>query len=155
MKLFETSQGFIFSFGFDMITRKRDSHIIAWCDPRTKEWEPTPDNKAGYYRVCFFVGEMDFIKEIDGKVIAYRSDPRKNDWCRQEEIEDRKPMCIELTHFGHRVVWILTILEAQKNGTLDRYSHSMYKLLPKAGLKLDGDHVPDGESRPLAFDNGQ
>ena len=99
MRLFETSQGYIFSFGWDMVARKRDSSIIAWCDPRTKEWEPTPDNKAGNYRVFGTIVSPEVVLEDKGRVIAWQ-----------------QARCFELIHFGHRIVWVLRILKMDKIG---------------------------------------
>ena len=97
MKLFETSSGFIFSFGWDMVARKRDTSIICWCDPKTKEWEPKPDNKAGNYKLLGTIVYPEFVLEDKGRVIAWQ-----------------QGRCFELSHFGHRIVWVLRVLNIDK-----------------------------------------
>ena len=97
MKLFETSSGFIFSFGWDMVTKKRDTSIICWCDPKTKEWEPSPDNKAGNYKLYGTIVCPNVVLEQNGCVIAWQ-----------------QGRCFELIHFGHRIVWVLRVMKMDK-----------------------------------------
>jgi hypothetical protein len=138
MRLFETSNGYIFSFGFDVANQKRDSHIIAWCDPRTKEWEPKPDNRAGSYQLFGIFVKPDHIWEVDGKVIAYQADPCAPRYF-QEDIESRKPRMYELTHFGHKVCWLLSVLEKNMERTF-KHGHSMYRNKLMEPLEVVIDH---------------
>lgn len=43
----------MFSFGFNMETRKPQPRHIAWCDPQTKEWAVGPTNQAGTIETSF------------------------------------------------------------------------------------------------------
>jgi hypothetical protein len=93
MQLFETSTGFIFSFGFDMIERKRSPNRMCWCDPKTKSWLMEPRNQAGTNDMIFELAP-EFIREITGEhLIAYQPG-----------------ICIELVYIGAPYVWACTVL---------------------------------------------
>lgn len=47
MKLFQTSHGFIISFGFNMVLRRREPGFICWNDPSTQNWRANATNMAG------------------------------------------------------------------------------------------------------------
>jgi hypothetical protein len=71
MKLFRQSEGFIFSFGFDMQKRVPDSLHLGWCDPQSGEWDPDTNNLAGNIILPYSV-PYDFIREISPtKIIAH------------------------------------------------------------------------------------
>lgn len=96
MKLFRHSSGFIIAFGFNMLKRKEDNPMIAWSDPSTEEWEPSPTNMAGCLRMPFAV-DPEFVFEQNGRVVAYQ--PGK---------------CIEMTLTGTPMVWRFCILQSDK-----------------------------------------
>jgi hypothetical protein len=96
MKLFETSQGFVFSFGFNMETRKPDRRHIAWCDPTTKNWEIGPTNQAGTIELQFEI-DPEFVKEINGDVIVYQPG-----------------VCIEFYYVGSPVIWRCRVMRAEE-----------------------------------------
>lgn len=74
MKLFQTTTGFIIAFGFDMIRRKPDPYMVAWCDPKSLEWDTKADNQAGF-NVMTIPVFPDFVHETaDGSILAYQSD---------------------------------------------------------------------------------
>lgn len=73
MRLFKHSDGFIFSFGFNMQERKPDLYYIGWCDPQTLSWDSTKDNQAGWIRTPFIVAPQ-FIHELHDQIIAYQTD---------------------------------------------------------------------------------
>lgn len=87
MKLFEHSDGFIISFGFNMVERKRSPRMVCWSDPKTGEWEKKPGNQAGYFEVQYDL-ETEFAFETNGRVIAYQ--PGR---------------CIEMQYLGAPLVW--------------------------------------------------
>lgn len=72
MRLFRTTDDFVFSFGFNMQERKPDLHYIGWWDPTTQEWDANLNNLAGWIRPPFIVAPQ-FIKEVDGTVVAFQS----------------------------------------------------------------------------------
>lgn len=98
MKLFETSQGFIFSFGFDMQTRKPRHGHVCWCDPITKSWEISQGNQAGWIVPPYGVAP-EFIKEIGGTVFCYQSG-----------------MCVEFRYIGPPLVWSYSMLMEGRDG---------------------------------------
>lgn len=72
MRLFKHSEGFIFSFGFNMQTRVEDANYIGWCDPQSFEWDVSIGNLAGYL-IMPYVVVPDFVREISStKILAYR-----------------------------------------------------------------------------------
>jgi hypothetical protein len=94
MRLFETSTGFIFSIGFDPWARVRDPHLIAWCDPLTKEWETRLDNIAGTMRITNHTLNPAFIRETkEGTVVMYQDG-----------------VCIEATYAGQPFGWTFALL---------------------------------------------
>ena len=94
MKLFQHSQGFIFSIGFDPIHRIPTPNLISWCDPLSKEWDVKPTNQAGTMTVPFDL-DPDFVRECGNKVIIH---------------QDRK--CIEMEFIGPPYIFNLTVLHA-------------------------------------------
>ena len=94
MRLFTHSDGFIFSFGFNMQERKPDLYYIGWCDPQTLDWDCTNDStyhhQAGWIRTPFIVAPQ-FIHELRGSIVAYQTD-----------------MMIVLTQASHPFVWQYT-----------------------------------------------
>ena len=73
MQLFESREGFIFSFGFNMQTRKPDSYYIGWCDPMTKEWGPGGDNGAGWIQTPFMIFPSKIEQPKDGHIVVHQS----------------------------------------------------------------------------------
>ena len=102
MKLFQDSRGFVFSFGFDMVSRKPNSGIICWCDPATQEWDINSNNLAGSLHLPFLVAP-EFIRQISDLIIAYQSG-----------------RCIELRYIGAPLVFSMNILtsDAQDHAAL-------------------------------------
>lgn len=95
MKLFQHSDGFIISFGFDMAERKPEPRMICWSDPKTGEWETSSNNSAGWVKVPYDL-ETEFVFEADRRVIAYQ--PGR---------------CIEMQYLGAPLVWGIYHMTAQ------------------------------------------
>ena len=87
MKLFKTTKGFIFAFGFDVQERRANDYMIAWNDPSTLSWDPTAQNLAGTV-VADYVVSPEFVFEARESVIAYQ--PGK---------------CLVFTYIGHPYIW--------------------------------------------------
>jgi hypothetical protein len=92
MRLFETSQGFIFSFGFDMKARKPRRRHVAWCDPGTKDWDVNVASSAGTIEFPFDI-DPEFIRESNGAVVAYQPG-----------------VCLEFHFEGAPFIWTCTIM---------------------------------------------
>ena len=73
MRLFTHSDGFIFSFGFNMQERRPDAHRICWCDPSSLSWNVSLNSLAGGIEVPFIVAPQ-FIHELHDQIIAYQTD---------------------------------------------------------------------------------
>ena len=105
MKLFRTSQGFIFSFGFDVVSRKPDAHIICWDDPQTGEWETKANNLAGFMRIKTSlddetgVSDIEFVRETADRAIVAYSPGR----------------CIEIRYIGGVLGFSFNILKARQD----------------------------------------
>lgn len=93
MHLFETSQGFVFAFGFNMNERKPDIHMVSWCDPEAKEWLPATTNQAGW-QVFQFPINPEFVRELPAGIVAYQ--PGR---------------CLEFSYTGHPFIWSVTVLQ--------------------------------------------
>lgn len=74
MKLFRSIQGFIFSFGFDMLARRPHPYYIGWCDPISFEWEANITNEAGWIRTPFIISPSKIEEPKSGLIIVYQSD---------------------------------------------------------------------------------
>jgi hypothetical protein len=102
MKLFKTSAGFVFAFGFDMVKRVPDPRIICWCDPAGGEWETAVNNMAGWVQVPFDIAP-EFIRECGNKIIAYQPG-----------------VCAELQYIGTPMVWSIAYLTPDAPCTFQR-----------------------------------
>ena len=88
MKLFKHSQGFLFSFGFDMLERKEKPNRIQWNDPTTGEWEAKATNMAGFIDPSFAC-HPEFLFELSsGDILAYQPG-----------------MCLTLAFVGKPYIW--------------------------------------------------
>jgi hypothetical protein len=96
MKLFEAFDGYIFSFGFDMVQRKPDPHRICWCDPNDRSWSPRPTNLAGSIFCELLTFQPEFVRQVSGCVVAYQPG-----------------LCFELYNVGPPDVWRLHPLRAE------------------------------------------
>ena len=74
MQLYRSMEGFIFSFGFNMQTRRPDPRYIGWCDPTTKQWDATAANQAGYIVMPFFISPQKIEQRCGGQIIVHQSD---------------------------------------------------------------------------------
>jgi hypothetical protein len=95
MKLFEDSQGFIISFGFDMREHKPNDRMICWCDPVMKVWEATAANLAGWLVVPVSLATEFVFENREGSVVAYQPG-----------------LCVELRRQGRPLVFSTFILRA-------------------------------------------
>lgn len=97
MKLFQASDGTIFSFGFDMNARYAASHKICWNDPATGDWLAAENNDAGSldYEGA---NQFQFIRELaDGLILAYRPGS-----------------CLEIQKVGRPLVYSFRTLKADQ-----------------------------------------
>lgn len=92
MKLFQHSNGTLFSIGFDMDKRVPASRLICWSDPTTKSWEIQPGNQAGWMLAPFDLAP-EFVREVRGTLVAYQPG-----WC------------IEATYIGAPYIWSIRFL---------------------------------------------
>lgn len=92
MRLFKTSQGFIISFGFNMIGRTPDLRMICWCDPETGDWETKLSNMAGNIILQTDI-YPEFVRECAETVIAYQ--PGR---------------CFEMQFLGQPIIWSVRTL---------------------------------------------
>ena len=90
MKLFETWNGFVFSFGFDMGTRQPRPNFVCWCDPATKEWETRADNQAGSIEFPIALNTENVIEHPGGLYLLQASE---------------KYPCVEFVYVGPPLVW--------------------------------------------------
>ena len=97
MKLFESSKGFVFAFGFDMLNRRPDTKIVQWCDPVSKQWGVGLDNEASEMVLDFDV-EPEFVREADGRIVAYQPG-----------------LCLEFTYVGYPMIWEIKVLKAENS----------------------------------------
>lgn len=98
MKLFTTSSGFIFAFGFDPIKRLPNPRMIHWCDPETGSWEVSASNQAGSMQMSFAI-DPEFVREIStGRIVAYQSGK-----------------CLEIEYIGPPDVWRIWTLHADQS----------------------------------------
>lgn len=92
MKLFKSTNGFVFSFGFDMINRRPDPNIICWDDgTSTGRWGYSASSQAGYHRTDYMVNP-EFVMESNGVIVAYQPG-----------------MMIEMIYIGTPLVWSFRI----------------------------------------------
>lgn len=95
MKLFQAKNGMVIAFGFDMQKRKPDPHIICWNDPDTGSWDAeTTYSLAGWNRLPTITINPEFIREINGRVVAYQAG-----------------CAIDMAFVNRPAVWAFTILE--------------------------------------------
>lgn len=121
MKLFVTSHGFIFAFGFNKALRKHRPRQVCWCDPTTKDWTIEISNLAGSVSFPFNVAP-EFVREIHGGIIAYQPG-----------------VCIEFRLVGPPLVWCVSILMAEQ-------VWPVFPLVSDYGRAAEGEANRDEES---------
>src|ERR1700694_4617395 len=97
VRLFQYSRGFVVAFGFDMVKRQPNPHIIAWSDPSNGSWEANAANQAGFSLLQYAVNP-EFVMESDDKIIAYH--PGR---------------CVEMICVGLPYVWLIRTLTVDRS----------------------------------------
>lgn len=72
MDLIKSSNGIIFSFGFDMNTREPSPDMICWSDFDGKTWDARGDNVAGFMTMDERADDFQFIREFGNRILAYK-----------------------------------------------------------------------------------